>query len=331
MLRPLAGLLALAAALAACDFTPALDVDVPEHEAAVVLRTVLAADSTPVVRVSVSQDPYGRRRYGAPVETPAARVTLVRDGRAEPLTLRSESCPFYDRGVETSTECGAYVGATPVEPGATYTVRAEVEGLPAAEGTVTVPPRPAVAVEEATEGGGARRFRVRLEDPPGEGGRYALELLSRRQGFRSTTCDETGCRDSTSFFETDGWTRFSFETSNPVLLSASREVPGDGVEFVAFTDQTFDGAAFAASIDADPQGRYVREVTDGPLMVRVAALAPVVYDAYQVARFSLGDDNPFAEPADLPSNVEGGYGVVGAVTLVEVAFPGRGGAAGAGR
>ena len=33
-----------------------------------------------------------------------------------------------------------------------------------------------------------------------------------------------------------------------------------------------------------------------------------------------GDDNPFVEPANLPSNVVGGYGVVGGLTLASVDF-----------
>jgi len=49
-----------------------------------------------------------------------------------------------------------------------------------------------------------------------------------------------------------------------------------------------------------------------------------LYDAYQITNFEL-DDNPFAEPADLPLNVEGGYGRVGAVATTEIRFPGRGG------
>ena len=317
----------LAAALAAvlvagCDFTPALDIDVPQHEARAVISAVLAADSVAVVRVGVSRDPYGTRGgYGERSETPTARVTLVREGgAAEVLVLRPCS---YEGGFEEPA-CGAYVGVTPVEAGATYTVRAEVEGVPTAEGTVTVPPRPAATVEETTVGGGTRTFRVRLEDAAGPS-RYGIALLSRRIGSRYRMCEGSVCRDSSSFFVTDSWNRFSFETSNPALIAAAREAPGDGIEFAAFTDETFDGRAFTFTMEADPQRRYVPEVADGPLKVQLAALSASVYDAYQVARFSFGDENPFAEPANLPSNVEGGYGVVGAVTLVEVTFSERGG------
>ena len=332
--------LALAALLVAgCDFTPALDIDVPEHEARAVIRAVLAADSVAVVRVGASQDPYGVRSasYGPPA-TPAARVTLLREGgAAETLALRSEPCVDYSGREERTYECGAYVGAVPVEAGATYTVRVEVDGLPMAEGSATVPPRPTVTVEEEASDGVARRFRVRLEDPAGASDRYGLGFIRSYASYATeTTCDGAGvCRDSV----VGGSNRLPllFSTSNPVLLAAARQVPGDGIELATFIDQTFDGAEFSFEVDVDDYPAYgcydsgEFALVCGPLTVQVAALSASVYDAYQISAFSLGDDNPFAEPANLPSNVEGGYGVVGAVALVEIAFPDQGGAGVAGR
>lgn len=330
-----AGLLA-AALLGACDFTPTLDIDTPEHEARTVLRAILAADSVAVVRVGRSWDPYEGRpvsSYGQRPETPTARVTLLRDGQpVETLAIRSETCEDYSRGNPYTDgprtyECGPYAGSVPVEAGGTYTIRAEVEGLPVAEGTVTVPLRPDVSVEEEAVGADeARRFRIRLRDAAGKGDRYGLSLFSSRIGFRSTECDGDGvCRDTSGVFEADGRYPLSFETSDPVLLAAAREIPGEGIEFVTVTDETFDGREWAFSIVADPRGRYVKGVADGPLAVQLAALSTEIFDAYQISHFSLGDDNPFAEPANLPSNVEGGYGIVGAVAVVEVAVPARDG------
>ena len=324
--------LALAALLVAgCDFTPALDIDVPEHEARAVIRAVLAADSVAVVRVGVSRDPYGvRSGYYGPEATPAARVTLLREGgAAEVLALRSEPCVDFSGLEEQTYECGPYVGAVPVEAGATYTVRVEVDGLPPAEGTVRVPPRPAVTVVEAA-GGAGRRFRVRLEDPAGAGDRYGFGFV-RANGsvYQIETCDEGGvCRDSVVVDLGPDRYPVPFQTSDPVLLSATRQVPGEGVDFATFTDRTFDGGPFTFAVDVDD---YEYVFGYAPLTVQVAALSASVYDAYQVGAFSLGDDNPFAEPANLPTNVEGGYGVVGAVALAEVVFPGLGGAGATGR
>lgn len=336
MTRRLPLLVLLAAVASACDFQPTLDIDTPEHEERLVLRAVLAADSVAVVRVGRSQDPYGGRRYDRVEETPAGRVTLLRDGRpVEVLRIRSETCYDSSTGYNEETgeygrpfECGAYVGTVPVEAGGTYTLRAEVAGLPTAEGTVTVPLRPTLtAAEEPRAAGAPRQFRLRLADPAGGDGRYGLAVLSRRAGFFSRTCEGEVCRDTSGYFLSPDRYPVSFETSDPTLVAAARQVPGDGIEFVTFTDQTFDGETFAFTIEVDTQRRYDSGVAEGPLTVQLAALSGDVYDAYQISYFSLGDDNPFAEPTNLPSNVVGGYGIVGAVALAEVAFLARDGRA----
>ena len=333
---------ALPVALAACDFTPALDIDVPEHEARAVIRAVLAADSVAVVRVGMSEDPYGARRtYNRFDATPAARVTLLREGGVvEVLAVRSLRCEDFSREGTPTYECGPYAGTVPVEAGATYTVRVEMDGLPTAEGTVTVPPRPTVTAEEVTAEGEPtglpepRRFRVRIADAPGRGDRYGFGVVRSFESYTtvSATCDKAGvCRDSVTVGTAPYRVALSFRTNDPVLLAATRQVPGDAVELATFTDQTFDGAAFSFEVEIDDfyYGDYddgAFAVDYGPLTVQVAAFSTEVYDAYQISAFSLGDDNPFAEPANLPSNVEGGYGLVGAVALAEVVFPERGGA-----
>ena len=332
--------LVLVTALAACDFTPALDIDVPEHEARAVIRAVLAADSVAVVRVGASGDPYGARRtYNRFDATPEARVTLLREGGVvEVLAVRSLRCEDFSREGTPTYECGPYAGTVPVEAGATYTVRVEMDGLPPAEGTVTVPPRPTVTVEEVTVKGEPtappepRRFRVRIADAAGPGDRYGFGLGRSFASYTTeTVCDGAGaCRDTVTGGPSPYRDLLPFRTSDPVLLAATRQIPGDEVRLATFTDQTFDGAAFSFEVEVDDfyYGDYdgAFAVDYGPLTVQVAALSTGVYDAYQISAFSLGDDNPFAEPANLPSNVEGGYGLVGAVALAEVAFPRRGGA-----
>ena len=87
-------LLALIAcvAVAGCDFTPALDIDTPPHEARAVLRGLLVADSLAVVRVSRSADPFtGAPSRQVPTATDAT-VTLVRAGAPERLVLRPDTC-----------------------------------------------------------------------------------------------------------------------------------------------------------------------------------------------------------------------------------------------
>ncbi|MAQ93169.1 MAG: hypothetical protein CMM84_06550 [Rhodothermaceae bacterium] len=311
----------LLAAVGGCDFTPALDIDTPAYEPGLVLRAVLAADSTVSLRVTESRDPYGGRLYLGPTAPSAdATVTLLRDGQpVETLVLRPDVCDDYSRppgpdGFPPTFPCGPYQGTTRMEAGATYTFRVDAAGYPTATATVTIPRRPTLTATQ--EGDGAdRRFRVRLTDPAGLGDLYGLSLLRDYTYTSTVTCDpDTG--ECTEMTET---TRLlnSFTTSDPVLLSASVEIDGN-ITFVVFQDQTFDGQEKTFTMARDD--RYGPGDAYGAETVQVAALSGDVYDAYRIEYFSGGDENPFAEPINLPSNVVGGYGLVGAVTLAEVTF-----------
>lgn len=313
-----------ASGLAACDFTPTLDIETPEYVAGVAVRGFLVADSVALVRLGESWNPYEGRPadQGYRPETPVATVTLLRNGQPiDVLTVRSETCERFDprTGAFTPYECGPYRGAVSIEAGATYTLRAEVEGLPPAEATVEVPRRPMLAVTEEPTGPDApRRFRVRLGDPAGAGDLYGLSLLREFTYATTISCDpETGvCRDTTvtERFPT------AFDTSDPVLLAAAAEIDGN-ISFVTFTDETFDSEVKEFTLSAD--ARYGPDVQDRGFTVQVAAMSGDIYDTYRITYFGGGDENPFAEPVNLPSNVEGGYGLVGGITLAEVAFEDR--------
>ena len=336
--RPrLFALLAALVSLAACDFTPTLDIDLPEHQPATVINAVLAVDSVATVWLGVSRDPYVLGRFDAkPGKTVAgAVVTLLRDGQpVERLAARTRTCEEYDyqTGQPVTYECGPYVGTVPVEAGGRYTIRAEVPGLPTAEGTAVMPRRPDVAVEEAGPlADGRRQFRVRVQDPAGQGDRYGVALLSGPYPQTFPICDNRTtpptCRDTTVVEPRQPtW----FTSADPVLLSAKRDLDLEDNTFVfaSVTDASFDGGAWTFTVAAVP--RYFdrgEPVQDDVLTVQIAALSGDVYDAYRISTSGGQDaENPFVEPVNLPSNVTGGYGLVGAVALAEVTF----GEAGAG-
>ena len=323
MTTPRLAVLAALVAVSACDFTPALDIDLPEHEDRAVVQAVLASDSVATVRVSRSLDPFGNTSgSGRGVTPPGAVVTLFREGRAvEQLRLRSTPCDF-SRDLET--ECGPFVGAVPLAAGATYTVRAQVPGLPAAEGTVTLPRRLSVAVErDPAVDGGPARFRIRLADPPGRGDAYGLALLDGPFRVRTRTCSATSttCRDTTVL---NARRTTLFRSSDPALLASARDLDLDDplFRFAAATDASFDGRTWSPVISSS---EYFHDGSHGGastgLTVQVAGLSADLYRAYQLSAFGDQGENPFVESVNLPSNVTGGYGLVGAVTLTEVRFP----------
>jgi len=330
----LATLVAALAVLSApgCDFTPTLDIETPPYAPGLVVRSVLAAGQMPTVRVSVSRDPYGPTPTdGAPppsVTPEGVVVTLLRDGAVvETLAPRAQTC----YGSQTSTcnastgqtetvrndpyRCDAFVGQMPVEAGATYTLRATLDGLPPAEATVTVPVRPTITVEGGAASDPARRrVRVHLPDLPGAASRFSFALQREFSSYRTSVCRVGGPRDTTITLANPARTGTDFTTDDAVLLAGARE-PSGILRFVTFTDATFEGGTF--SFDVDAAAEVSGLVSTGRFTVQVAALSQELYDAYELTAFALGDDNPFAEPVNLPSNVVGGYGRVGAAAVVE--------------
>ena len=324
------------AAVAGCDFTPALNIDTPPHDARAVLRGILVADSLAVVRVSRSADPFvGSPRGQVPTATDAV-VTLVRGGISERLVVRSDTC-FSQGGVliynpetgqstfpDETYECGAFVGAVPLRPGETVTVRAEVPGLPVAEATVTVPARPDLAATETTAGpDGPRRIEARLPDPTAAD-RYHLSVLSRYIGFATASCDESGCTATSGVSDSGGFVNpVLLTTTDPVLIANTFPDP-DGYNFFAFADDTFGGGTRTVPLSVDPARRLQPGVTEAELAVRLAAISQPLFEAYGQTRAAAVDrDFAFAEPLNGVTNVVGGYGLVGAAAIAEVRLPAR--------
>lgn len=330
----LAVLLALTAA--GCDVTPAIDIETPAFAPSIVLRAVLAAGRPPTVRLSLSGDPAVTLPDGRTASaTPAgAVVTLFRDGvPAETLAPRRQTCYAAQRGacnaetgrtdVETTGpyDCSAFGGTLPIAAGATYTVRAEVPGLPPAEATVTVPLPAEVAVEDAPGSGAPRRLRVRVRDVRGAGTRFGVALFGTFSAYTTQVCRVGGPRDTLVTLAAPSPFQGRFATSDRLLLADAR-LPAASYPFVTFTDATFAGGEATFTLTADPAmpGNLVR--ADG-YAVRVSVLSASLYEAYQTAAVLFGEDTPFAEPTDLPGNVVGGFGLVGAVATSEASVPPR--------
>jgi hypothetical protein len=324
----LSALVAALALVGGCDFSPTLDIETPEYRPALALAAVLYADSMAHIRVTASSDPYGPRpnsqtRYEV---LRTATVTLSRDGGPpEALSLRSRRCddpyaPPVDGQLQTY-ECGGFASAAPLQGGATYTVRADAPGLPPVEATVTIPvPVPATATRERgtpSNGLDTDRLTLRFHDVPGLGQRYSLDALLGGEVSRHPVCSGTPpvCRDTT--YTSPFFRQTSFTTQDPVLVVGLRGVPGT-TNVVTFTDELFDGQDRSFTIEALVYGYSDDQIQPPRRIVRLLSVSEPLYQAYQQAFYSFGDGNPFREPADLPSNVRGGYGLVGAAAVTEI-------------
>ena len=334
MLR-LPALVVLAAFVSGCDFTPALDIETPPHEARTTLRGVLVADSVAVVRVTRSADPFAGVPDGQTPTASDAVVTLRRDGGPpETLVLRPDTCARGQSSYNPETgettligpyECGAFVGAVPLVAGETYVVRAEAPGLPPAEATVTVPTRPDLTADDTTPGpDGPRRLSVWFQDPPGPGDTYHVEALSPLGGFSSSGCVNGVCTDTSGVNVLDGLSPIALTTADPALVAVDGLPDANGRSSYVFSDEVFDGQPRTVRFEAGTRDAIAAEVADAPLTVRLAALSPALYEAYRQSRATaINRDIPFAEPVSPVSNVVGGYGFVGAAAVAEVRLPGR--------
>jgi len=331
LLACLAGVLA-----SGCDVGASVDLDAPAHEPGVAVRATLAAGAAPTVRLSLSRDPYGPADGDLPSATPpGATVTLWRDGRlVETLAARPQTC--YTRretrcnpetgatelvAEEGAYPCGAFGGALPVESGGTYTVRAEVPGYPTVEATVVVPAAASVmARETAGPDAETRRLVVDVTDPPAADTRYGIVVFREFDRFDTQACAVGGPRDTTVVLGFAARTGTRFHSTDPVL-TANAVAPPDGFRLATFTDATFAGGTAALTVDVPRASTQTALGFTGGLVVQVAVLSETLYDAYQTTGGLPLGDNPFAEPANLPSNVAGGYGRLGAVAFAEASVP----------
>lgn len=338
MRRALLFALLAASASAGCDVTPAIDIETPAFAPAIVLRAVLAAGRTPTVRLTLSGDPAltlpdGRTASATPA---GAVVTLFRDGiPVETLAPRRQTCYASQRSTcnpetgRTDSEttgpydCSAFGGTLPIVAGAAYTVRAEVPGLPPAEARVAVPLPAEVAAEDAPGSGDPRRLSVRVRDVPGAGTRFGVALFRTFSAYTTQVCRVGGPRDTLVTLASPWNFQGRFATSDPLLLADAR-LPAASYPFVTFSDATFDGGEATFTLTADPAMPGNVVPADG-YTVQVSVLSASLYEAYQTAAVLFGEDTPFAEPTDLPGNVVGGFGLVGAVAVTEADVPPRAG------
>ena len=326
---------ALAALVAGCDFTPVLDIATPAFEPALVLSGVLAADSTVEVSITAAIDPYGTNPIDRGTDDVSGGVPdgltaeILRDGVSLGALRRvSRPCSSdpYSNARPDPPLCETMVSDVVTEAGGHYTVRAQAPGFPQAQATVAVPERVAVSLTRgASQTTGPRTdtdLTVAFQDPPAPGQRYALMVVSGAFSFESRVvglCLNDDCtqRRDTTFTYTYDRRPLGYTTTDPILLAGARTIPSTGINFVTFPDDSFNGQHHAFQVRAR-QFQHPGQRDPAPIAgAWVVSIDDRTFGAYQIDWFSLGDENPLQEPVSLPSNVEGGYGLLGAVAIAE--------------
>lgn len=291
-----AALLPVALLLGACETV--VDVPPPPHETQLVAQGFFTPDSLWIVRVTHT---VGYTSPDAPGFVDDATVEIWEDDRLHASPAR--------------TDPGTYVvtGKGPVA-GRRYTLRVSAPGYPATEGNDALPlPPPVTAFAETVvrpgDGTPSRRRLLRLaltlDDPAAADNYYGLMVIQARWREDRTTGQLTPLPPSLFPFESDdlalGESEFDFLDTEKTRY---REA--------FFTDGLFNGHTYTLDFDI----QYDTSSPDASVVIHRAfavVLLSVSDDFFRywktAGRQAFTNENPFAEPLPVHSNMTGGFGL----------------------
>ena len=282
-------LLLAAISLAACETT--FEVDVREPDPLIVVNGDLHPDS--LFRVDLSYS-YGVDE-SPPSEWSDASAVAYAGGLPVGELAWSGGTRYYVPGLR-------------VRAGEVYTLRVSSAELGSAEATVQVPHAPVAdvriqqlgPVDEQTHA--PYEITVRLTDPDSLSNFYALSMHS--------VAYEDGVRR--------GFSQHMFKSGDPALQdgdpsSALLDGGEAAYETAYFSDDVFDGTTYDIRIREElglPRVSEAGDRADSTIYhFRLRALSEPYY-RYLKALARTDVEGPFAEPFELPTNVEGGLGVL---------------------
>lgn len=291
----MAATLGLALTLAACETV--VDVPPPEHDSRLVAQSFFSRDSLWVVRVTHTV-PFTASTPPGFVDSATVEVWDGDQLVAQPA--RSDS------GTYVATGRGA-------KEGGEYTLRIEAPGFPSIEGSDALPSSPQITAFQTTpvqpaDPTSRRRITqidITLDDPSDIDNYYGLLVLQARWRENRQTGRLTPMAPSL----------FPFGSGDPALGESTFDfLDTDKTLYreAFFTDGLFDGSSY--TIDVDIQ--YDTPRPEATVVIRrtfAVALLSVSEDFYRYWKTAneqaLTNENPFAEPLRVHSNMTGGFGV----------------------
>ena len=303
--RPVVWTLALLLLAGACDFQRTVDIQAPTHEPKLVVNGEIVAGAP--WRIDVSRS-VGAFQPGMPSDTAStvrdATVTVFEEGERQGQ-LPLDSLDQYSTRQFTP------------EAGRQYTIRVSASELDTVTATDRVPRMPPVqfSVGEIQPENDyyERALRLMIDDPPDAKNYYHIWLQNK--GYRS---------DSTSV-DTLGLTDVDFRTRSRSIIDEMEQVLEEANAYqgyeATFRDVLFGGTEHTIGLQV-PEGTgegnfYLPDEEEGdgyPRIKYVLYVSALSEDAYRFDHtqrlFDRTDENPFAEPVDVHSNMDGGYGIV---------------------
>ena len=300
MLTPVWLLLALTFWVAACDATTSADLAGPAPR--LVIGGLFEADSLWKIDVTRTQDVTSDSRGLQPhlVKVDGATV-VIRQGETVIDTLEQ----YVFKGRPTRVY---FSPDDRPEPGVTYSLHASAPGFDPAEARGRAPR--SVSFEASVDTVRVSGSHVTLDvavsfdDPAGEANYYEIALVEHLRYVH----DRDSMRADYHFFS----------TSDPLLLEGSydRVVADAGAPTYSraaqFNDRAIDGTRHTIQMKTRVSSEMLEEERFQGLYVVLKTLSAKYY-RYKKSRQPLEDAvdlaNPFQEPVQLYSNVEGGLGI----------------------
>jgi hypothetical protein len=291
----LVGAVLVGLALVACETV--VDVPPPDHDPKLVAQSFFSTDSLWVVRVTHTV-PFTASIPPGVVDS--ATVEILRGNQVIAQPALSDS--------------GTYVATGPgAREGESYTLRVDAPGFPSLEGTDTLPLSPPVTSTNVTavppsDRTSLRRIRqvdITIDDPPSPGQYYGVLVVQARAKVDRRTGQVSPLPPSL----------FPFETDDPAFGESELDfLDTEKARFreAFFPDDFFDGSTYTL----DFQIQYDAPSPDASVAIR-RAFAVVFFSVTEdffrywetANEQAITNENPFAEPLRVHSNLEGGPGV----------------------
>ncbi len=295
-MKPLLCCLALLVALSACE--QVIAPDLPEHTPRLVLHAFFTAGGWTAHVSRSSGILESLPAHDRPAVADAAVELLAGDRVIEELKFNHGAQVYV---AEEST----------LKAGATYSLQVSAPEFATVRATDTIPRPVPTSVRSYRTNRGEFSIEVEIEDPPGEANYYQISLYQ--------------------VFTGRGATRYEgiLSTKDPSIMADNRvdESPLEEESFSGeapfFKDSLFDGRTHEIELTdsgvavlrddgsrgseggADGQGSSNRKIN-----LQVLYISAAYYEFLKTARLhDYTRDNPFAEPLNVYSNVDNGYGI----------------------
>ena len=280
--------LPLLLALSACE--QIIEPDLPEHTPRLVLQSFFTPDSTWVAFVGRSAGMIESRPARARPVTEATVELLAGDRVIDELEFfQGERVYVWEKGT--------------LQAGESYSLRVSAPGFATIQATDAIPRLVPTAIASYRTNTSSRAesrikdlsIKLEIQDPPGETNYYQIRMYHHIPG--------------SSFFASERYYQGSFSTQDPSITADNSDddsfIEGEAF-FIApfFKDTLFDGQTHAIELDNYNVAEHTR------VYIQVLYVSETYYEYLKSARLHEStQDNPFAEPASVHSNVENGYGI----------------------